>query len=394
MKKNEYINKALIPIYLINFLLAISTTIGMTILPLLATTKLGLSLFTLGLIEGGTEFISSFLRLTTGSLFDNIKNKKNLFLFPIILALLGKIMLLIPNGVTISLSKIFERMSNGAFASPRDAYIGVNSKNKGIGIATINITKALGCVIGPVIISIITIIGIEISNNLHYIVSFSCFLCLLSILIVYFMKSKSDFQIKPERLSFKKIKDSFRQLKAMYFLTFCFFLGRFNDGLIMLFLKSMGYPEWFYVATISIFNSVMFLISPLFGLAIDSKKNKSVIYITIMSLIIFNIIYMNINYISIPVAICGLFFWGVQRSGAQIAFISTIFSNVKKEQFGSSAGLFSCISGAGTLISSIICGSLAELSYQLVFMFSGFFTLASLIVFFISTNRKLITLSS
>ena len=65
----------MVPIILINFLLAVSTTIAMSILPLLTTEKIGLSIFVFGLIEGGTEFLSNLFRLVSGSLFDRIKNK-------------------------------------------------------------------------------------------------------------------------------------------------------------------------------------------------------------------------------------------------------------------------------------------------------------------------------
>ena len=44
-----------------NFLLAISTTVGMTIIPILVTDSLGLSMLILGLIEGTTEFISNMM---------------------------------------------------------------------------------------------------------------------------------------------------------------------------------------------------------------------------------------------------------------------------------------------------------------------------------------------
>jgi len=48
-------------IFAINFLLAISTAMGMTMLPIVATESLGVSLLLLGIIEGSTEFLSNFL---------------------------------------------------------------------------------------------------------------------------------------------------------------------------------------------------------------------------------------------------------------------------------------------------------------------------------------------
>jgi len=67
-------------IYIVNFLLAIATTIGMTIIPFLITDSLGLSLFVLGILEGFSELLSNVFRLTNGVLFDKIKNKRLLFI--------------------------------------------------------------------------------------------------------------------------------------------------------------------------------------------------------------------------------------------------------------------------------------------------------------------------
>lgn len=47
-----------------NFLFAISTTIGMSFIPLLVTDSLGMSLFALGIIEGSSELISNIIALS------------------------------------------------------------------------------------------------------------------------------------------------------------------------------------------------------------------------------------------------------------------------------------------------------------------------------------------
>ena len=117
-----------------NFLFAISTTVGMTFIPLLVTDSLGMSLLVLGIIEGGSELVSNILRLITGNVFDRIKNRRLLFVIPALLALLSKIILSFPNPWTIISSKVTERIANGSFAAPRDAYVGENSKNKGLAL--------------------------------------------------------------------------------------------------------------------------------------------------------------------------------------------------------------------------------------------------------------------
>lgn len=136
-----------------NFIFGVSTTIGMTLIPLLTTEGLGLSLLLLGIIEGSSEFLSNMLCLITGNTFDRVKDKRPLFIIPSFIALCSKIILCFPSVTTIFLNKILERISNGVFAAPRDAFIGLRAKNKGMALAFLNISKTLGCIIGPLLVS-------------------------------------------------------------------------------------------------------------------------------------------------------------------------------------------------------------------------------------------------
>ena len=93
-----------------------------------------MSLFILGLIEGGLELASNILRLITGKIFDRIKDRRMLFVTPALLAFTSKIILSFPNPWTIISSKVTERIANDSFAAPRDAYVGENAKNKGLAL--------------------------------------------------------------------------------------------------------------------------------------------------------------------------------------------------------------------------------------------------------------------
>ena len=85
----------MINLYIINFLLAISTTIGMTIIPLLSVEIIGISIFLFALLEGVGELSSNIIRLISGYLFDKLKNKKRLFFLAILLAFFSKILLIL-----------------------------------------------------------------------------------------------------------------------------------------------------------------------------------------------------------------------------------------------------------------------------------------------------------
>ncbi len=383
-------NSKIIPIYLLNFLLAVSTTIGMTIIPFLATEKLGMSLFVLGIIEGGSELISNMLRLITGNIFDRIKNRRILFILPTILAFGAKILLYLPSALTIFASKIIERIGNGMFAAPRDAFIGENATNKGTALGWLSACKTFGCVIGPVIISVYTFMSAgSLIDNIFEIVILACIINFIGVALSFMITAKKiDKTANIEEFNLDKMKASFKSLLPLFLLAFCFFLGRFNDGLIMIYLKDQGYPEWYYLATISFFNTVMLLASPCMGYLIDKGRDKHILILTIISLLGFNILFSQIVVLPWVFASLGLVLWGLQRAGAQITFTAIIFKNIPVSYYGSAVGVYSVISGIGVFIASMICGYLAQTSFNHIFIYSGIFSILSLSLVFYMYFRK------
>ena len=373
-------------IFLMNFLLAISTTVGMTIIPFLVTDSLGLSLAILGILEGTTEFMSNVLRLANGVLFDKVKNKRNIFIFSTGLAFFAKAFLLVPASWSILVSKTIERVANGAFAAPRDAFVAEKTKNKkGMALGLLTVSKTAGCVLGPLLVSASTLFLGTLKDNLNILVIFCCLLVFPVFLMSFTLRGKG---IETSEFSMREFKSVLRKILPILFLALLFFMGRFNDGLLMMYLKHKGFPEWFYLSTIAIFNFIMLISSPFMGHHLDRGHVKKVLYITIGALCAFNICFFHIDSVNWVLAILGIISWGVQRTGAQIVFSSLVFQGVAKANYGTAIGLFYIVSGFGTMIASFICGYMAQDTFSSVFVFSGFFGFASLGLSFSLLNRK------
>ncbi|MBP7189674.1 MAG: MFS transporter [Rickettsiaceae bacterium] len=384
----------MILVYLINFLLAVVTTIGMALIPDIATSSMGMSLLLFGMIEGGSEFASMIFRFVSGNLFDHMKNKRMLFVVPAFFSFAAKIFLLFPSFITVFSSKILERMSNGLFASPRDAFIGQNAKNKGIAFAILNCSKTLGCVLGPLTVSFyVSKMGTfeKHPENIYTMVIIACVMCAIAVFASFFVDtSRTQFNIKTEALSFDDIKKSTKAIYPILILAFIFFLGRFNDGMIMVYLKKEGFSPEIYFSTIAIFNAIMFIVSPLIGYMIDKGKEKYMVIVTIASLLAFDVLFYNIDFLPLPFCFLGLVAWGIQRAGAQITFATMIFKKAPKNLYGTSIGLFSFVSGIGTLAASGICGNIADNVFEDIFIFTGAASLISFIVALVLVRRKMI----
>jgi MFS family permease len=366
-------------LFLINFLLAISTSMGMTLLPIVATESLGISLFVLGIIEGVTEFFSNVLRLINGNLFDRITNKKFLFITSVGAAFFSKSLLLVfLNKYSILASKMIERLANGAFASPRDAYVTTNAKRKGLTLGMLSSSKTLGCVIGTFIVSLSVVFFGSVTNNIFLLILITCTITLIAMIISCYIKS--PVESKKEVFDFKNVKQLLIELFPIYSISFVFFLARFNDSVLMMFLKSQGFPEWFYLSTISFFNIAMLISSPILGILIDNNYKNIVLFGTIISLILFNMIFYNINSFPWTFACLGLIFWGVQRTGAQIIFSYLVTQKILKTLNGTSIGILAIINAFGNLISSSISGYFMQDSFFDVFIVTGLIASTALVL--------------
>ena len=373
-------------ILLMNFLLAISTAIGMTIIPFLVTDSLGLSLAILGILEGSTEFMSNLLRLTNGILFDKLKNKRNIFIFSTGLAFFAKAFLLMPTSWSILVSKTIERIANGAFAAPRDALIAEKTKsNKGMALGLLTVSKTAGCVLGPLLVSGSTLFLGTLENNLNMLIILSCLLVFPVFLLSFTLSGTS---IETSEFSMREFKSVFKKILPVLFLALLFFMGRFNDGLLMIYLQKKGFPQSFYLVTIAIFNLSMLTSSPFMGHQIDRGHLKTVLYVTIGALSLFNICFFHLQSVNWFLAIFGILAWGVQRAGAQIVFSSLVFQGVPKVNYGTAIGLFYIVSGFGTMVASCICGYMAQDNFSSIFIFSAVFAFASLGLAFNLLNKK------
>ncbi len=375
---------SIIIIFIMNALLAVVTAVGMTIAPFMLVENLGMSLILLGAVEGILEMSGSLVKLFSGIVFDKIKNVKIIFWLSTLLSFFAKILLFFPNSLTIVFSKGLERIGNGMFATPRDAYVLEHTHKRGLSYGLLSTSKTLGCIAGSLLVSLIVYISNDtLANNLIYILAISCGLSMLASSLAFLIKNNTSTIVNSGKsfdLSIAKdhliacLKDTKMQIRLLpiYLGAFMFFLGRFNDGMLMFYLKDQGAPSWLYLSTISIFNTAMFIVAPIFGLLVDKKHTRLVLAVTIFSLILFNLIFTILSDLPDYFVFIGLALWGIQRTGAAIIFAYLLFQKSNdKAVYGTNLGVLMFIVGLGSLLGSIIAGYLSSIDFRYVFLFSA-----------------------
>ncbi|MCE5293988.1 MAG: hypothetical protein LLF94_05185, partial [Chlamydiales bacterium] len=112
------------PVTIANMLIAISTTMTFSVSPFYITAVLGISMFSMGAMEGFTEGLSQLSKLFSGITSDYSRKKKPTLLFGAFLTAISKPFFILATGsMGVVTSKILERVSNGVISTPRDAYV-------------------------------------------------------------------------------------------------------------------------------------------------------------------------------------------------------------------------------------------------------------------------------
>lgn len=360
--------KAINRLAISNFLLAFSTTVGMTIIPIICTSSIGMSLFVLGVLEGSCELLSNILKVSSGIIFDKVKNIRILFVLSSILSLLSKAVLFVSTPFSMIFSKNAERISNGLFSTPRDAFAASISKGKGKEISRMAMYKSVGCVLGPLFVAASSYFFGGIEMSITPLIS----VCVLCSLASAFLCSGINLerQDRKKEHDIKKINKYPANKNVFYVLSlsFLFFLGRFNDGLIMIHMRNLGVNDFICLSFIGVFNFVMIFSAPIIGKMCDKGKSDRAMIVSVLSLILFCFLFNFVHIHLIVVPLVSLALWGAQRVSSQITFTSMIANNVKKENIGMYIGVFSILSGLGTFLSSYIAGFVANSGGNFLFM--------------------------
>lgn len=363
-------------LYLINFLLAVSSSMAMSLAPLFMTQTMGLSRLTFGVLEGFYELSADFMKLLSGRLIDRTHKKKGWIALGIVFSCLSKPFLMFgmtPSFISLCLSRLLERMSNGSVASARDILIAVQSPEdaRGKAYGKIMISKTLGCFIGPFLLAFWCVLYPSADDS-HYI-SLILVSLLFSLLAGWFMgylpHDRGEDKLKhisaPDWEEIWKLVMSHKALLASFSL---FMLGRFNDGILIFYLKEMNFPPEFYLSTIGIFNYVSLITAHPVGRLLDRGYIRPLLYATVLALVLFNACFLIGG--ELWLFMLGVAFWGFQRSSFQIIFTTALSHIVPLSHLGTALGLAAILKGVVFLVSCTVAGVLSGYSYTWVFLFS------------------------
>ena len=375
-----------------NLLVAVATTMAFSISPFFITTVLGLSMFSMGAMEGFTEALSQVCKLSSGISSDYFRKKKPTLLFGVFLAALSKPFFILGNGsMAVMISKILVRIINDVIATPRDAYVAdiCSSSKRGAAYGVMMTGKTIGCVIEPLLVS-----GLIFFTEDYRLILWIGFLPVIAALFIIW-KYMHEANSQEDKVGTEKKKGSsisfedMKHLPSKYWMTIgiaaVFMLARFSDGFLALRLKELGAPLPVCTATIGIFNFISVLCSYPIGRLSDKLGRERLLYFSYISLILCNVCFIFAG--DMWLGLVGVLLWGAQRSTSQILFTALIADVAPKKIIGTAIGLFYIVLGISSLLAGSISGWIANTHLSNVFIFGFFVSILALIIHALTLGR-------
>jgi len=371
---------------IVSLLMDLSSEMILSILPIFLVTGLGVSVLTLGLIEGFAEGAASVIKAFSGMLSDYLKKRKILIVIGYGLSTLTKPFFALASTATwIFTARFVDRLGKGIRGAPRDSLIAdsTSTKIRGTAYSLRQTLDTLGALLGPILAIIILHLT---TNNFRLVLWFAVIPAVLCIVVLVFGVKETSLK---KNISSKKSYFLFKNFSKitpviwLFFLTvFILNLGHFSEAFLLLRSQEIGLKVSFIPVVFVVMNVAYAIVAVPFGHLADRGGFFILIVCGFLILVLADIILALTN--SVGWMFVGIIFWGIHLGMTQGLLLAMISKLSPLELRGTSFGLFHAISGVALLTASLIAGYLWQYYYSgLIFFVSAIITLVGITTFFL-----------
>jgi len=383
-KKQPPIPMTIWVIGVVALLVNLSSIMIYSLSPLYLTHVFGLSLLSLGLLEGFIEFTAWSTRIFAGMISDYFQKRKPLLILAYALTLLTRpLFAFAPSLGWIYAAKIIDRFSNGIQATPREALVADAAPHEIKG-ACYGLRQSLS-VIGSVIGAILVMILMRQTDNDYPFIFLAASLPLLLALFVLIIfiketpqKASSD-DTSSKKFSFYTIFRLKKNFWRLILVSGIFMLSNYGSTYRILRAESLGFLASDIAIVMIIQNLGIMLASFPIGKLSDRYDRRIYLGIGFIITILSNLVW-GIQGGQLEVSIATAL-WGVQMGITQSVMATMVADNAEKELRGTAFGIYYFVMGTALFLANSSTGFLME-TYGITeaLTLSSFFAIAGILL--------------
>jgi MFS family permease len=368
----------------VSLLMDVSSELIHSLLPVFMATALGISAFTIGLIEGAAEATALIVKVFSGALSDWWGKRKPLAALGYGLSAATKPLFAIAGGAgLIVFARLADRIGKGIRGAPRDALVAdlTPPEIRGAAFGLRQALDTVGAFLGPLLAMGLMALFADDFRAVFWVAAIPAALAVLLLLLGV------EEPQRPAGAEKKRVnpirREALRRLPAAYWWVVAvgavFTLARFSEAFLVLRVQAGGLPLTFVPLVLIVMNLVYATAAYPFGKLADRLPHTRLLTWGLGLLIAADALLAWDGHWLIAWA--GIVFWGLHLAMTQGLLAAMIADTAPADLRGTAYGFFNLASGAAMLIASALAGLLWDrYGASFTFIAGGLFSVLALAI--------------
>jgi MFS family permease len=360
-----------------------------SLLPVFMVSVLGVSMLTVGVVEGVAEATAAITKVFSGALSDHMRRRKGLMVIGYAMAALTKPMFPLAGSINwVFAARFLDRIGKGIRGAPRDALIAdiVPTGARGAAYGLRQGLDSIGAVLGPVLAVVLMLLLANDIRLVMWVAVVPAVVCVV-LLVAYVREPEREASHSSSKaLTFAAV----RRLPLRYWLIVTlgavFTLARFSEAFLVLRAQDVGLTIA-YVPLVLIMMNVFFALGAYpAGAAADRMGHRTLLLLGLVVLIAANgALAMATSPLG---AFVGAALWGTHMALTQGLLSKLVADNAPAPLLGTAFGIFNLVSGTALLIASVVAGALWSFIGPVATFIAGASFAAAATVGLVATTRR------
>lgn len=353
----------------VSLLMDVSSELIHSLLPVFMFTVLGISAFTIGLIEGAAEATALIVKVFSGALSDWWGKRKPLAVLGYGLGALSKPLFAIAGGTWLIVSaRLIDRVGKGIRGAPRDALVAdlAPPEVRGAAFGLRQSLDTVGAFLGPLLAMGLMLLWANDFRAVFWVAVIPAF---IAVALLFFGVQEPECHQDCKRVNPIR-RENLRRLPTAYWwvvgIGAIFTLARFSEAFLVLRVQAGGLPLAFVPLVLIVMNVVYAAAAYPFGKFADTMSHTKLLTWGLLLLIVADGALAWDGHWS--VAWAGIVLWGLHLAMTQGLLAAMIADTAPADLRGTAYGFFNLASGLAMLIASGLAGLLWD-SFGAAFTF-------------------------
>ena len=341
----------------VSLLMDISSEMVHSLLPMFMVTTLGVSVFTVGLIEGLAESTALIVKIFSGAFSDYLGKRKGLAVFGYALGAMTKPLFAVASttGIVIT-ARLLDRVGKGIRGAPRDALVAdvTPLHLRGAAFGLRQSLDTVGAFLGPLLAVGLMLVWANDFRAVFWVAVIPGAMAVA--LLLFGLKEPEHRQTTPRTNPIQR--RNIKRLTSRYWwvvgIGAVFTLARFSEAFLVLRAQQGGIPMALVPLVMVAMNLVYALSAYPFGKLSDRMSHRGLLALGLVVLIAADLVLASSNHWGFILA--GVALWGVHMGITQGLLATMVADAAPADLRGTAFGFFSLVSCLAMLLASVLAG--------------------------------------